>query len=272
MPTIGTDLRSVDADDLAHCDAVIHLAGISNDPVATSIPNGPTISIIGHRCAWRSWLNRPGCLASCFHRRGSLYGASGEAYVDESAPLSPVTPYGHSKQLVEQIWPHWPTMISARCSCAMPRYTARSSAPAYRSGRQQPDRCRFPQRRGAAHQRWYAVAAGLVHVQDVCRAFLACLEAPREAIHNQSFNIGGTTENYQIRDVAKIVQSVVDGSRVVIGEGATSDIRNYRVDCSKFALTFPDAVPRWTVRREWRSSMKASSLEPHQCGLLRLFQ
>jgi nucleoside-diphosphate-sugar epimerase len=89
----------------------------------------------------------------------------------------------------------------------------------------------------------------LVHIEDISRAFLACLEAPREVIHNQSFNVGSTAENYQIRDVAVAVQGVVPDSRVVVGQGATADVRNYRVDCGKFARTFPHAVPKWTVRR-----------------------
>ena len=59
----------------------------------------------------------------------------------------------------------------------------------------------------------------LVHVEDICRAFIAVLEAPRELVHNQAFNVGRTEENYQIRDVASMVEEIVPGSRVKYAEG-----------------------------------------------------
>ena len=88
----------------------------------------------------------------------------------------------------------------------------------------------------------------LVHIEDISRAFRAILEAPRELVHNEAFNVGTTRENYQVRDVAKMVEAVVPGSRITFADGAGPDLRNYRVDCDKLARTLDTFQPRWTVR------------------------
>ena len=85
--------------------------------------------------------------------------------------------------------------------------------------------------------------------QDISRAFLAVLGAPREAIHNQAFNVGSSQENYQIRDVAAMVEGIVPGSRVKYAQGGGPDLRCYRVNCDKIAQTLSDFQPQWTVRR-----------------------
>jgi nucleoside-diphosphate-sugar epimerase len=89
----------------------------------------------------------------------------------------------------------------------------------------------------------------LVHVEDIARAFLAVLHAPRDLIHNQAFNVGRTEENYRIREVAQIVREVVPGSVIRYAEGGGPDRRCYRVDCGKIARTLPEFQPQWTVRR-----------------------
>jgi nucleoside-diphosphate-sugar epimerase len=89
----------------------------------------------------------------------------------------------------------------------------------------------------------------LVHIEDIARAFLAVIEAPRDKVHLEAYNIGSTTENYRIRDVARIVEEVVPGSEVTFADGAGPDLRNYRVNCDKYAAAFPDRQVEWTVRR-----------------------
>jgi len=86
-------------------------------------------------------------------------------------------------------------------------------------------------------------------VEDICRAFLATLHAPRELVHNQAFNVGQTKENYQIRDIAAMVEEIVPGSRVKYAEGGGPDLRCYRVNCDKIARILPEFRPQWTVRR-----------------------
>ena len=99
----------------------------------------------------------------------------------------------------------------------------------------------------------------LVHVQDISRAFLAVLEAPREAVHNQAFNVGSSYENYQVRDIAAMVQEVVPGCSVEYMEGGGPDPRCYRVNCDKLTAT-PARRSRPSGRfvAASRSSMRAS--------------
>jgi nucleoside-diphosphate-sugar epimerase len=88
----------------------------------------------------------------------------------------------------------------------------------------------------------------LAHIQDISRAFLAMLEAPREFVHDEAFNVGRPQDNVQVRDIAEMVRAAVPGSALSIVEGAGPDLRNYRVDFSKLEETFPDLTLRWSVR------------------------
>ncbi|MGB5057761.1 MAG: NAD-dependent epimerase/dehydratase family protein, partial [Candidatus Promineifilaceae bacterium] len=89
----------------------------------------------------------------------------------------------------------------------------------------------------------------IVHIEDMSRAFLAALEAPRELIHNEAFNVGRSSENYQIRQIAQIVAETIPGSRVEFAEGASADKRNYRVNCDKIINTLPGYKPQWTAQK-----------------------
>jgi nucleoside-diphosphate-sugar epimerase len=87
----------------------------------------------------------------------------------------------------------------------------------------------------------------LVHVQDICRAFVAVLEAPRDLVFNEAFNVGRSDENYLIKDVAQIVSETVPGSVVTMSGEASRDARNYRVSCDKFTSRFKALSARWNV-------------------------
>jgi nucleoside-diphosphate-sugar epimerase len=89
----------------------------------------------------------------------------------------------------------------------------------------------------------------IVHIEDISRAFLAALEAPREAVSNQAFNVGQTAHNYRIRDIAQIVAEVVPGCRVEIAPDAGPDTRSYRVDFGKIARVLPAFKPQWDAKR-----------------------
>jgi nucleoside-diphosphate-sugar epimerase len=248
MPSLDLDLRQVTSDHLRGFDAIVHLAGISNDPVGDLNPQ--CTYDINHLASVRlaRMAKEAGVTRFLFSSSCSLYGSAGDGYVDEGAAFNPVTPYGESKILVEQ------DVSKLAGDDFSPTYlrnaTVYGVSPRLRTDLVVNNLTGFAFLQGEV----LLMSDGtpwrpLVHVQDVCRAFLACLEAPREVIHNQAFNVGHTSENYQIRQVAEIVKEVVPGSRVAFGEGAGADVRNYRVDCSKLARAFPDAVPQWTVRR-----------------------
>ncbi len=89
----------------------------------------------------------------------------------------------------------------------------------------------------------------LVHIGDIIDAFAACLVAPREAIHDQAFNVGKNGENYQIRDVANLVAEIVPNCEVAFASGASADARNYKVDFSKIEQQLPGFVAAWTLRQ-----------------------
>jgi nucleoside-diphosphate-sugar epimerase len=86
----------------------------------------------------------------------------------------------------------------------------------------------------------------LVHAEDIGRAFLAALEAPRSAVHNQAFNVGRDEDVVQIRDIATLVAGALDAP-VTFAAGVGPDKRDYRVDFAKIRRMLPAFQPRWTV-------------------------
>jgi nucleoside-diphosphate-sugar epimerase len=88
----------------------------------------------------------------------------------------------------------------------------------------------------------------IVHVEDIAHAFLAVLLAPEALVRGEIFNVGRTTENYQVREIATAVEGEVPGSCVVYAPGGEADKRNYRVNCDKIARVLPQFRPAWTLR------------------------
>ena len=104
----------------------------------------------------------------------------------------------------------------------------------------------------------------LIHIEDISRAFLAALEAPREAVHNEVFNVGRTEENFQIRQIAEMVGEIVPDCEIDFAEGAGPDTRSYRVSFEKIARRLPAFRPQWTVRdgaRELYEAYRRSDLK-----------
>lgn len=247
-PAVHKDVRDARVEDLEGFDAVIHLAAISNDPVGDLDPE--TTYEINHRAASRlaALAKQAGVERFLFSSSCSLYGAAGDDYLDETAAFNPVTPYGESKILAED------DMRALADDDFSPTYLRNATAYGV-SARLRGDLV-------VNNLSAYAFTTGqvliksdgspwrpLVHIEDISRAFLAVLEAPRDLVHNVAFNVGHTDENYRVREVAAIVEEVFAGSKVTYAEGASADIRNYRVDCDKILETLPAYRPQWTVRK-----------------------
>lgn len=248
IPTRRIDVRDVTPEDVAGFDAVIHLAAISNDPVGDLNPD--CTYDINFRGAARlaEAAKRAGVTRFLFSSSCSLYGAQGDGLIDESATFAPVTPYGHSKVLAEQ------AMSELADDDFSPTFLRNATAYGV-----------SPRLRGdlvVNNLVGWAVTTGrallksdgtpwrpLVHIEDISRAFLALMEAPRELVHDEAFNVGRTQENYRIREVAAIVTDVVPGSEIAFSDTAGPDKRNYRVSCEKLERSVPAYQPQWTVRK-----------------------
>ena len=241
------DLRDAAVGQLADFDAVICLAALSNDPLGHLNPATTySVNLEGTlrlaRAAKQAGVERFLFASSC-----SLYGAAGSAAVGEEAELFPVTPYGETKVVAERELSlladdaFSPTYLrNATAYGASPRLRLdivvnNLTAVAMTTGEVCLESDGSPWR-------------PLVHIEDISRAFLAALEAPRELVHDEAFNVGRPEDNVQIRDVAEMVREAVPGSRVSFAAGAGPDLRNYRVDFAKLAQTFPDLSLRWSVQ------------------------
>lgn len=247
IPEMQVDIRDVRVDHLAGYDAIIHLAALSNDPLGDLDPE--LTYAINHRASVRlaKLAKRAGVRRFLFSSSCSLYGAAGDSLLTEEADFHPVSPYGHSKVLVEQ------DVAKLADHHFSPTFLRNATAYGV-SPRLRLDLVVNSLVGSAVATGSVLIASDgtpwrpLVHVEDIGRAFLAALAAPIGLVHGQAFNVGRTTENYQVRDIARMVEEVVPGSQVRYAEGGGPDPRCYRVNFDKAAKVLPGFEPRWTVR------------------------
>ena len=248
IPETIKDIRDITLSDVEDFDAVLHLAGLSNDPLGYLNPEltfeiNYRASVRLAQLAKEAKVQRFIFSSSC-----SNYGSASDELLREDAAPNPVTPYGKSKVLVER------DVSSMADDNFSPVFLRNATAYGVSS------RLRFDLvlnnlvAWAYTTGKVYLKSAGtawrpIVHIEDISRAFLAILHAPREKIHNRAFNVGVPGENFRIRELAEIVREAVPGSRVEFADGASSDFRNYRVDCGLLPRTLPEYTPRWDARK-----------------------
>jgi len=243
------DVRDVTPAELAGFDAVVHLAALSNDPLGDlnaswtyDVNYEGTMHLA--RVAKEAGVSRFVFSSSC-----SMYGASGrDDVLDEDAPLRPLTPYAESKVRSEDGLVE--LADSGFSPVSLRNATAYGVSPRLRLDVVLNNLVGWAFTTGRIRllsdgTSWRPI----VHVRDAGRAVLGALAAPRETVHARAFNVGASSENYQIRDLAALVHEELPECEVELAEGAAPDPRSYRVDFRRFEDAFPEHQPEWDARR-----------------------
>ena len=248
VPYIKKDIRDVELADVEGMDAIIHLAGLSNDPMGDF---NPEITYdINHRATVKlaKLAKQAGVRRFLFSSSCSTYGSAGQDFIDETATFNPQTPYGESKVFSER---DLKELADETFSPVFLRNaTAYGMSPRIRFDLVLNNLVAW----AVTTKKIFLKSDGqawrpIVHIADISSAFIALLEAPLDLIHCKAYNVGQTSENYRVREIATIVGEVVPNCEVAFADGAGADSRNYRVNCDLIQKEIPGFKPVWTARK-----------------------
>jgi nucleoside-diphosphate-sugar epimerase len=242
------DIRDLTEDDLAGFDAVIHLAGLSNDPLSDFRPEltdeinyQATVHLA--RLAKEAGVKRFLFASSC-----SVYGASDDALLDEQAVFNPVTPYAVSKAESEE---ELTAMADQNFSPTFLRAsTVYGLSPQIRFDLVINNLAAWAYATGKVQLKSDGLAwRPVVHVEDIAGAYLAVLEADPGTTHCEAFNVGSTTENYTVLELAEKVRNGILGAELATASKPSHDRRCYRITCDKIHRLLPHYEVKWTVEQ-----------------------
>ena len=249
VPALRADVRDIGREQLEGFDAIVHLAALSNDPIGDLDPAltrainfEATVAIA--KAAREAGVGRFIFASSC-----SMYGAGADGTpVDETSRQQPLTAYAESKVLSEQSLA--PLASETFSPIFMRNATVYGTSPRLRVDLVLNNLVAWAHTTGKVR----ILSDGtpwrpLVHVRDVARATVALLEAPRDVVHGQAFNVGREDENYQVRDLAEIVRQTVTGCEIEYAGEGDPDPRSYQVSFDKLRETLPDLRLDWDARR-----------------------
>lgn len=244
--TLAQDVRRIQSKDLIGIDAVVHMGELSNDPAGQLSPS-ITYEINHHgsvrlaRLAREAGVSRFIYTSSC-----SVYGIAAKDFVDENSPVNPQTAYGICKALVERDLKQ--LAHPDFCVTILRNATAYGASPSMRFDIVLNNLAGLAWATGEISMTSDGTPwRPLVHALDICQAVTLILEAPAEAVHNETFNVGDTGHNYRVRDIAAVVAEVFSGCEVSFG-APSADNRSYRVSFDKIRKHLPEFRCRWDAR------------------------
>lgn len=243
---IHKDTRDVTAADFEGFDAVVHLAELSNDPLGRV---DPELTIDVNQRGTKKVVDasiEAGVQRFIYFSSCSVYGAS-ESVSDESTPPNPLTEYARSKIINEG---YLRSVSGGTFSPVIFRNsTVFGASPRMRFDLVINDLCAL-----AYTEKKIKMASDgtpwrpFVHIEDIARATVMTLRAPRESVHNEMFNVGSNDNNYQIKEIARLVAEVFPGCTTEFGE-LGGDKRNYRVNFDKIGRVLPGFTCDWNVTK-----------------------
>jgi nucleoside-diphosphate-sugar epimerase len=260
---LNKDLRHVATADLAGCQAVVHLAELSNDPLGQ---NNPTVThAVNHRgsVALAEMAREAGIRRFVYASSCSVYGAGSGEFLDESAPVNPLTAYAECKVLVERD-------VGAMAGTDFAPVFLRNATAYGPSSRMRFDIVLNDLCALAWTRKHIAMISDgspwrpLVHIEDICQAVYCSLVAPEDAVRGKVFNVGQDSDNYRVREIAEIVAAEFPGCRVTVGP-PSGDNRSYRVSFARIHAELPGFRCRYTPRdgaRQLRTVFERIQMTP----------